>query len=410
MIANPKQTIVTQKDRMNAPTSSSIGALGNRRLFADPAYHFQALRVLNEVANDGADVTECLETIGLIHGGDASGWYDAWATTAKRNVARAEGARDQVSKGLAYLRAHNYWRTAEFLLKPDDLRRPPAWTSQVDAFDRGLEALGIAHERTSVPYEKGALRAIFYPGPAGWETKPLIVFVGGEDSTLEELYFALVPAAHRRGYGVLTYEGPGQGAALREHGLFFTPQWEKPNAAVFDAYLGTHAKPPSIVLIGMSMGGYLAPRAAAFESRIDGVVSFDVLYDLADIARHFVTLARDPATSASPSVSGTIDSVRWTFGARTLEELLDRTSAYRLADVAVQISCDVLVLAGTEDEFVPVAQVAEYVAALTGARSVEKAIYDRASGGAEHCQEGASTLWHETFFDWLLRRFPSSPA
>jgi pimeloyl-ACP methyl ester carboxylesterase len=410
MIANPKQTIVTQKDRMNAPTSSSIGALGNRRLFADPAYHFQALRVLNEVANDGADVTECLETIGLIHGGDASGWYDAWATTAKRNVARAEGARDQISKGLAYLRAHNYWRTAEFLLKPDDLRRPPAWTSQVDAFDRGLEALGIAHERTSVPYEKGALRAIFYPGPAGWETKPLIVFVGGEDSTLEELYFVLVPAAYRRGYGVLTYEGPGQGAALREHGLYFTPEWEKPNAAVFDAYLGTHAKPPSIVLIGMSMGGYLAPRAAAFESRIDGVVSFDVLYDLADIARHFVTLARDPATSASPSVSGTIDSVRWTFGARTLEELLDRTSAYRLADVAVQISCDVLVLAGTEDEFVPVAQVAEYVAALTGARSVEKAIYDRASGGAEHCQEGASTLWHETFFDWLLRRFPGLPS
>jgi len=47
---------------------------------------------------------------------------------------------------------------------------------------------------------------------------------------------------------------------------------------------------------------------------------------------------------------------------------------------------------------------------LTAARSVESAIYDRASGGAEHCQEGASTLWHETFFDWLLRRFPSSPA
>ena len=64
------------------------------------------------------------------------------------------------------------------------------------------------------------------------------------------------------------------------------------------------------------------------------------------------------------------------------------------------------ILVGEEDEFVPVTQGAAYVAALTGARSVEKACYDRASGGAEHCQEGASTLWHETFFDWLLRRFP----
>jgi dienelactone hydrolase len=409
MVVNPKPTMIAQRDPANVPANGSTGSVGNRRLFADPAYHFQALRVLNEVANGGADVTEILETIGLIHGGDAGGWYEAWAATAKRNVARAEALRDPVSKGLAYLRAHNYWRSAEFLLKPEDVRRPSAWTSQVDAFDRGLQALGIAHERTSVPYEKGALRAIFYPGPAGWESKPLIVFVGGEDSTLEELYFALVPAAFRRGYGVLTYEGPGQGAALREHGLFFTPEWEKPNAAVFDAYLGTHAKPASIVLIGMSMGGYLAPRAAAFEPRIDGVVSFDVCYDALDIVRHFVKLARDPATAGSSSVSGIIDSVRWTFGVHTLDEILDRGSAYRLTDVAARISCDVLVLAGTEDEFVPVAQVAAYVAALTGARSVEKAIYDRASGGAEHCQEGASTLWHETFFDWLLRRFPQTP-
>jgi len=402
--------MTTQLDRAPMPANVVFGVLGNRRLFADPAYHFQALRVLNEVASGGADVTECLETIGLIHGGDAGGWYDAWAAMAKRNVARAEGARDQVSKGLAYLRAHNYWRAAEFLLKPDDVRRPSAWIAQVDAFDRGLNALGVAHERTSVPYEKGALRSTFYPGPDGWETKPLIVFVGGEDSTLEELYFALVPAAHRRGYGVLTYEGPGQGAALREHGLFFTPQWEKPNAAVFDAYLGSHAIPPSIVLVGMSMGGYLAPRAAAFEPRIDGVVSFDVLYDFPEIARHYAALARDPATSGSSGVSGLIESVRWTFGVQTLEEILEISSGYALADVAGKISCDVLALAGTEDEFVPVAQVAAYVAALTAARSVESAIYDRASGGAEHCQEGASTLWHETFFDWLLRRFPSSPA
>jgi pimeloyl-ACP methyl ester carboxylesterase len=389
---------------------TAIGALGNRRLFADPGYHFQALRVLNEVANGGADVTECLETIGVIHGGDASGWYDAWAATAKRNVARAEGVRDQVSKGLAYLRAHNYWRTAEFLLKPDDVRRPSAWTSQVDAFDRGLQALGIAHERTSVPYEKGALRAIFYPGPAGWETKPLIVFVGGQDSTLEELYFEMVPAANRRGYAVLAYEGPGQGAALREHGLFFTPEWEKPNAAVFDAYLSTHAKPPSIVLVGMSMGGYFAPRAAAFEPRIDGVVSFDVCYDFSEVLQHGVTLARDPATSGNSLVTGIMTNSKWTYGVQTLDEVIECSAAYRLVDVAGRITCDVLVLAGTEDEGIPLAQVAAYVAALTGARSVEKAIYDRASGGAEHCQEGASTLWHETFFDWLLRRFPGLPS
>jgi alpha-beta hydrolase superfamily lysophospholipase len=44
--------------------------------------------------------------------------------------------------------------------------------------------------------------------------------------------------------------------------LQFTPEWEKPTSAVLDAFLATHAQPEKIVLIGLSMGGYLAPRAA----------------------------------------------------------------------------------------------------------------------------------------------------
>ncbi len=35
MIANPKATMPTQQDPPKVPTNGSIGALGNRRLFAD---------------------------------------------------------------------------------------------------------------------------------------------------------------------------------------------------------------------------------------------------------------------------------------------------------------------------------------------------------------------------------------
>jgi dienelactone hydrolase len=34
-----------------------------------------------------------------------------------------------------------------------------------------------------------------------------------------------------------------------------------------------HSRPDKMVLVGMSMGGYLAPRAAAFDERFDGVVA-----------------------------------------------------------------------------------------------------------------------------------------
>jgi alpha-beta hydrolase superfamily lysophospholipase len=129
------------------------------------------------------------------------------------------------------------------------------------------------------PYSGTGLKAVYYPGPESAEERPLIVFCGGYDSTLEELYFILTAAALQRGYSMLTFEGPGQGSALREQGLIFTHEWEKPTAAVLDAFLAHHARPGKMVLVGMSMGGLLAPRAAAFDARLDGVVAFDVLFE-----------------------------------------------------------------------------------------------------------------------------------
>lgn len=379
--------------------------VGVNRLFSDQTYHFQALRVLSDVNSGGADTAEVLEAIHNIPEGDASAWYDEFAALALRNARRAAACRDRVSAGLAWLRTHTYWRTAEFLLKPDDVRRDTAWGQQVSAFDSGLERLQITHERFDATYEGKPLRCIFYPGPKGWERRPLIVFGGGYDSTLEELYFVLVKAAYDRGYAVLTYEGPGQGAALREQGLTFIPDWERPVTAVLDSFLASRTPPPEIILVGMSMGGYLAPRAAAFDARIDGVVAYDVFFDMGAPARKFVELNKDPATKSIPGVVWAIDNAMWTLGLSTVEEVGSAFQAYELSSVAHRIGCHVLILAGEADHFVPLQQAKAFADACSAAKSVETVIYDRQSGGAEHCQLGAHTLWHETFFDWILRRF-----
>ena len=75
--------------------------------------------------------------------------------------------------------------------------------------------------------------------------------------------------------------------------------------------------------------------------------------------------------------------------------------------MAQRIKGDVLILAGEDDHFVPVEQVNKFKGSLSRARSVTTVIYDRESGGSEHCQLGAVTLWHSTFFDWLLQKFPT---
>jgi alpha-beta hydrolase superfamily lysophospholipase len=397
---------------------------GQAVFFKDPSYNFEAIRVLNDVAAAGGDSGEALHAIAAVKGGDADSWYAAWLATADRTLARSQHIGDAQTRGNALLRAHTYYRSAEFFLPPDDARRAAAYRKNVTAFYQGLDAQGVVYERSAIVYGLHHLNAVYYAGPAGAETHPLLIVVGGYDSTLEELYLGIGAAAHQRGYSVLTYEGPGQGAVLREQGLTMQADWEKPNAAVLDAFLLNHTRPRKIVLLGESLGGYLAPRAAAFDPRIDGVVAYDIWYDGYAIATRHVpsfifwlhahghdglleSLARRNPDSGS---RWAVANGQWVFGVHGMFDVLDAFKAYRLAPVAAQIKQDVLLLAGTEDHFVPIEQLELTQKALTAARSVTAVLFDAASGGALHCQMGAPSLWQGVLFDWMAAKFGPAAA
>ena len=395
--------------------------IGRTRFFKNQTYHFQTLRVFNDIPASGADTGEILQAIRSIRSGDAQSWYIGWEAAACRALALAAEAQDRLSRGGALLRAHTYLRTAQFLLPPRDPKRAAAFARDNAAFYEGLRTLDVRHQILRAPYAGTDLKALYYPGPEGAELRPLIVFCGGYDSTLEELYFFLTAAALRRGYSVLAFEGPGQGSALLEQGLTFTYEREKPTTAVLDAFLAQHTRPEKIVLVGMSMGSYLASRAAAFDARFAAVVAFDVLFDMGEAARRYAPFAafwlydqglRAPVSllvkakaAFNPDFAWAIDNGKWVMGTNDAIETIRAFDPYTLKDVAPRILGDVLILAGANDHFVPISQVQAFVQSLTRARSVTTHIYDEASGGAEHCQLGAVTLWHQHFFDWLTEKF-----
>lgn len=414
----------TSTGRRLSPPANLAGAVEKPfTFFKDQTYHFQTLRTLNDIPFDGADTSEVLETIKHIRSGNSDSWYVAWERTGDRVFDLALRTKDRVSRGHALLRAHNYYRTAEFLLAPTDPRRPISWKKNIQAFYDGLDTLGIKYERIRAGYGEHHLNALYFPGPEGSENRPLIVICGGFDSTLEELYFVVVVAGLERGYSVLAYEGPGQGSIIREQGIPFTHEWEKPTAAVLDEYLCTHPRHPKMILIGMSMGGYLAPRAAAFDIRFDGVVAYDVFYDFGAIAsrsipplagwldRHglqpLLNIIVRAKTAVSPYLRWALENSKWVLGTHDPIDTVRALGAYTLENVAQRITGDVLILAGSEDHFVPAEQIGQFEASLTQARSVTTVVYHRESGGAEHCQFGAATLWHATLFDWLAEKFPS---
>jgi len=106
---------------------------GHSAFYSDRSYDFEAKRVLDDVAVAGGDTGEALQAIGEVPAGDAQGWYRAWLAAGDRAVAVASNTHAPLEQGHALLRAHTYYRTAEFFLSPQDPRRPEIWKKNVDA-------------------------------------------------------------------------------------------------------------------------------------------------------------------------------------------------------------------------------------------------------------------------------------
>lgn len=261
-------------------------------VFQDPTFSSQLLRTIGATYYKRADIGECLSTAYRIKEGDFESWYTEWFKTAKRVHEYADdclAANHKVSARDAYLRASNYYRAAEFLLiSPEDPRIQTTWGSSKECFSNAGKLFSPPIESIEIPYEGTTLPGHFYRlnentnnDTATPLPRPTLIAHGGFDSTLEELYtFAAAPALER-GYNCLTFEGPGQGGVIRKQKIPFRYNWEKVVTPVIDYALtrDRDIDPNKIALIGISMGGYLAARAAAFENRISACILYNGVYD-----------------------------------------------------------------------------------------------------------------------------------
>jgi hypothetical protein len=235
--------------------------VGFYQLHHDVSMNFQMNRWFSWVGEPGM-----LDEMGKIAPHVAN--YVDWK---REFLALAESA---VSQGHV-LRAGFYFRAADFFMRTDDPERRNARDQFLRAIRSvyGLDQFG----RHQVPYtEDGARRVLpayrFVPS----RSKGTIVFFGGFDSYIEELTSAFL-YLRNAGYEVIAFEGPGQGGALNDAGLHMTPAWHRPVKAVLDHFELDH-----VTLVGLSMGGCLVMRAAAFEPRVARVVAYDVYPDALD--------------------------------------------------------------------------------------------------------------------------------
>jgi len=396
-------------------------------IFKNEQFSFQTLRLLTGVPAGQADINEVIETAQRITGGDLDSWREEWAKTGDRLLAHAHEFERQghaASAAESYLRASSYYRAAVFYTglslydgcgEEVKERLEELEDKALDCFRRSMELSGEA-EPVAIPYEGTTLPGYFYRAdqPDG-KPAPTLLLIEGYDGTKEELY-AYALYANKRGMHCLTMEGPGQGEVIRKMHLPFRPDYEKVITPAVDFLIRqSQVDAKRIVLWGESFGGYLAPRAAAFEHRLAACVANSGVYDFMgprigkniDREADFQKFASMPEfllkigmnrTMKDPQNRWAIKHGVYVFGAKDPRDYILKTKDCYLGRLASQIQCPTLVTDSDGDANFP-GQAKKLYDALTCRKDF--IVFSKEDGAEEHCQMGAKLFANARIFDWI---------
>lgn len=279
-------------------------------------------------------------------------WCAAWVARGDVHYKLGETALADgynLTAGGHFTRAGVCYHFGKFLFVNDVPQMQAAHRKSVDARNRALPLLDPPGERVAIPYEGkhlyGNLRK-----PRGVDRAPVVVMCMGLDSTKEEMD-DYENRFLRRGLATFAFDGPGQGEGEADFGL--CPEYERPVKAVVDVLeKRPDLDPDRMGIWGVSLGGYLAPRAAAFEKRFKACVALSGSFQ------------RRTTFEGRPSIN--VEAFRYRSRSADLIEAGKVAARMSLADCAHQITMPIYILAGTRDRLTPAAEAQKLAQAVKG--------------------------------------------
>ena len=302
-----------------------------------------------------------------------------------------------------------YYRAAEFYTFDNSGEKEFFYKKFSEYFHSAFKEDEI--EQINIPYQSGFLPSMRIP-PSGNKLGTIVIH-GGFDSFLEEWYLLMKYLAGH-GYEVIGFEGPGQGAALRKYGLAFDIEWEKPVKAVFDFFNLNDA-----TLFGLSMGGWLCMRAAAFEPRIKRVIASGHAIDYMKCYPYLIYIIHIWFLKQKGMETFMNKMALRKAGGSNLQGWMTKQLMYITkkdkpmeafetwlamneenihSDKVIQ---DVLLLSGRNDHFVPIKMHKKQIDALVNAQSITDRIFTEKENAQNHCQIGNIKLLLDEIIDWI---------
>lgn len=331
-------------------------------------------------------------------------WFQAWGRLGERIEKLADADRaagNPLAAGRKYLRATAYHMMAERMLPPLDPRRAARYRRMLECFRAGAPLRREPVEFCEIPYGEGAMPALFVPGegPGPW---PCLVHLDGFDGVKEMLYLMGLPQELRaRGVATVIVDHPGVGEAVRFRNMFVEPETEKPAGAALD-WLAARGDvlADRVGVLGISLGGYYAPRAAAFDPRFRCCVAWGASWDYGRLTRERVHNLRP----IERSVSHWPQHFRWVFGTSTPEAALAISARMTLEGVIDRLTCPLLIVHGENDRQTALADAQRVHDAAVNASERELRVFSLGEGGSEHCNIDNMTLAVDHIAEWVARR------
>lgn len=374
---------------------------GMYELNKDPNFSYQLNRV---IMWDGGDLKDVKEISDKIH--DSRSWKEELIKLGDRAL-----SENRIKESIAY------YRMSEFFMydgDKDKLKYYELATKMFYEYYKEYFEEGIV-KKYEVKYEDVYLPVMHID--AEGEKKDTLLIHGGNDSYMEELFVPMLYLS-QNGYEVYLFEGPGQGGVLRKQKKFFTYEWEKPVSAVID-YFGLD----NITIIGASLGGMLAPRAAAFNKHIKRVVAWSVFPNFLDVIledmpkyevkfiRFLLKIKADFIINGALNYAlkhGNDETLKWgllhgmyAYNVTSPSNYLRKMDMFQITNVGNLIDQDLLILGADKDHFIDYKLIGEEINCLTNVKSLTFKLLTHKDFAGNHCNMGNSKLTLDTIMNWI---------
>lgn len=400
----------------------------NFEVFKDKEMNWVFRRTLEFMNEKAAEIAECLYAARRIEEEDGESWINQWASLASRVEALGDESLSNghsISAREAFMRASNYYRTAEYGTLPSHPEFHNLWERSVKSFHKVCPLFSPPIETHMVPFEDKKLPAYFWRPDDSDSPRPTLIVAGGNDSSLEELVFWAGRAAVRRGYNFFAFEHPGhRGAVHLYRDCVKRADYEVPYKDAIDFLQTLPGVDERIAMTGYSFGGYITIRVAIHDERIKAIIPNPPQIDMGasdqfwgGMVKKIPTfilnwalkrkLDRKPITKAMTMYS------LWALGFdhESLVDLLKDEEAISRARSMKQewdvkndlhrITCPALALVGGGEGEVFEQQAKDFLSLISSEEKKLHVFTLDVDGSNDHCQLDNRARGNQVMFDWL---------